>query len=360
MENMDGIKFLNFYKDKKILVTGHTGFKGSWLTTWLHQLGAEVVGISLDPKTGKDNFVLCQLNKKTKDYRADIRDLKSITKIIEKERPEILFHLAAQPIVIDSYSDPVSNFDINIMGTVNLLEAFRNSSSLKTGVFVTSDKCYDNIEKNYSYKESDSMGGHDPYSASKGAAELVISSYRKSFFSAGDKRIASVRAGNVIGGGDWSPFRLIVDVINGIENKETIEIRNPKAQRPWQHVLEPLGGYLKLAAYMSDSVSFDEGWNFGPESSNVVSVEEILNETIKAYGEGSWLDVSKNEKLHEAQLLSLNINKAKDKLNWKPLLDLKQTVFYTVDWYKRYKHENVFNICVQQINNYTKLIKNNE
>ena len=357
---MEKLEFLNFYKDKKILITGHTGFKGSWLTIWLNQLGAEVVGISLDPESEKDNFVLCKLDKKIKDYRSDIRDLKSITKIVEKERPEILFHLAAQPIVIESYSNPVSNFDTNVMGTVNLLEAFRNSTTLTTGVFITSDKCYENIEKNYNYKESDRMGGHDPYSASKGAAELVISSYRKSFFSEGHKRIASARAGNVIGGGDWSPYRLMVDIIKGIENKQPIEIRSPNAVRPWQHVLEPLGGYLKLAAYMNNCTGFDEGWNFGPELSNVVSVEEILNQTIKAYGEGCWLDISKNKKLHEAQLLSLNIDKAKDKLNWKPLLNLNQTIFYTVDWYKRYRKENVFNICIQQINNYIKSIESSE
>ena len=355
---MEKINFLNFYKGKKVLVTGHTGFKGSWLTIWLTQLGAKVIGVSLEPKTNKDNFVLSDLKDKVIDYRADIRNLDSIKKIIQKENPEILFHLAAQPIVIDSYSDPVSNFDINVMGTVNLLEAFRCSSSLITGVFVTSDKCYDNIEKEYSYIESDAMGGHDPYSASKGAAEIVINSYKKSFFSSGEKRISSVRAGNVIGGGDWSPFRLMVDIIKGIENNNCIEIRNPKAQRPWQHVLEPLGGYLKLASQMNEEVGFDGGWNFGPESSNVVSVEEIINKTIEIYGKGSWNDISKNEKLHEAKLLSLNIMKAKSKLNWQPLLDLDQTLTYTVEWYKRYKSENVFDLCVQQINNYTKLINN--
>lgn len=343
---------LEFYKDKKVLVTGHTGFKGSWLSIWLNMLGAEVIGIALDPVTPKDNFELSGIGDLIKDYRADIRDLKRIEEIVDKEQPEILFHLAAQPIVLDSYQHPVYTFETNVMGTVNLLEAFRLSNSLKTGVFITTDKCYENLEKHYSYKESDPMGGHDPYSASKGAAELAICSYRRSFFSNTEKRIASVRAGNVIGGGDWSPYRLIVDIIKALENNTEIEIRNPNAIRPWQHVLEPLGGYLLLAAKMQLEQSYDEAWNFGPEAENIVTVQELLEEVIRYYGIGSWKDVSDKEKLHEATLLALDINKAKTKLNWHPKLNLQETVKYTVDWYKNYKTANVMDLCMNQIKEY--------
>jgi len=353
MESLEIKSLLQTYKGKKVLITGHTGFKGSWLSIWLHNLGADVVGISLDPKSNKDNFVLSKIGKKIRDYRADIRELSIIEEIIEIEKPEILFHLAAQPIVLDSYDNPVYTFETNVMGTVNLLEAFRKSTSLQTGVFITTDKCYENIEKDYSYKETDPMGGHDPYSASKGASELVISSYRRSFFQNSEKKIASSRAGNVIGGGDWAPFRIIVDIINAIEKEETIEIRNPHATRPWQHVLEPLGGYLLLGAKMISEKKFDEAWNFGPEKENIVSVKELLNKTIVNYGKGEWKDISDKKKLHEAKLLSLDITKAKNKLGWSPLFGLDQTIAFTVDWYKRYKKEDVFNLCTQQIENYS-------
>jgi CDP-glucose 4,6-dehydratase len=353
MEVVEIDQLLNRYKGKKVLITGHTGFKGSWLSIWLHKLGAEVIGVSLDPKTAEDNYVLSNIGNKIKDYRADIRDLEEIEKIVATEEPDILFHLAAQPIVLDSYTDPVYTFETNVMGTVNLLEAFRNSESLKTGIFITTDKCYENIEKDYSYVETDPMGGYDPYSASKGAAELVISSYRRSFFLNTDKKVASVRAGNVIGGGDWAPFRIIVDIIKAIQSNEVIEIRNPIATRPWQHVLEPLGGYLLLGAKMIDERLYDEAWNFGPEKENIVTVRELLNKTIAEYGKGEWKDVSDKEKLHEANLLSLDITKAKTKLAWKPVLNLGETVKYTVDWYKRYKSEDVLDLCNEQIDNYT-------
>jgi CDP-glucose 4,6-dehydratase len=353
MEIMGIEKHLEIYKGKKVLVTGHTGFKGSWLSVWLHHLGAKVVGIALDPKTKDDNFVLSEIGNKIKDYRADIRDLSRVTDIINKENPEILFHLAAQPIVLDSYKNPVYTYETNIMGTVNLLEAFRKSESLKTGIFITTDKCYENIETDYSYKETDPMGGHDPYSSSKGAAELVISSYRRSFFQDSEKKIASVRAGNVIGGGDWSSYRLMVDIFKSIQNNIKIEIRNPDATRPWQHVLEPLGGYLLLAAKMISEQKFDEAWNFGPKKENIVTVKELLEFTIKEYGKGEWLDISNKEKLHEANLLSLDISKARKRLNWNPVLDLDDTVKYTVEWYKAYKRENVLNLCVKQIEEYT-------
>ena len=355
MENLEIDSLLQTYKGKKVLITGHTGFKGSWLSIWLHNLGADVVGISLDPKTNKDNFVLSKIGDKIRDYRANILELSKIEKIINIEKPEILFHLAAQPIVLDSYDNPVYTFEVNVMGTVNLLEAFRKSESLQTAVFITTDKCYENIEKDYSYKETDPMGGYDPYSASKGASELVISSYRRSFFQDSEKKIASARAGNVIGGGDWAPFRIMVDIINAIQKEKIIEIRNPLATRPWQHVLEPLGGYLLLGAKMMREKKFDEAWNFGPEKENIVSVKELLNKTIVNYGKGEWNDVSDKEKLHEAKLLSLDITKAKTELDWYPSFSLDETIAYTVDWYKRYKKEDVFYLCIEQIENFTNI-----
>ena len=360
MEAMEVMELLNSYKGKRVLITGHTGFKGSWLSIWLKLLGAEVIGLSLDTKTDRDNYVLSGIKRDIIDYRADIKNLSLIRSIIEDEKPEILFHLAAQPIVLDSYTEPVNTFETNVMGTVNLLDAFRKSETLKTGVFITTDKCYENIEKEHNYKETDAMGGHDPYSASKGAAELVISSYRRSFFSKGEKRIASVRAGNVIGGGDWSPYRLVVDIIKGIETNQTIEIRSPKAVRPWQHVLEPLGGYLILAARMINENKFDEAWNFGPEPQNIVPVEELITKVIKNYGSGCWKDTSNKKTLHEATLLALDITKAKQQLGWVPVLNLNQTIQFTVDWYKNYRSVDVKGYCEQQILDYTALWKSNQ
>jgi CDP-glucose 4,6-dehydratase len=357
LEIMEIERYLNFYKGKKVLITGHTGFKGSWLTIWLNYLGAEVIGIALDPVSSEDNYVLSGISNEMTDYRVEIGSLESIIEIVEFEKPEILFHLAAQPIVIESYDKPIYTFETNIIGTANLLEIIRRSELLNTGVFITTDKCYENIEKDYSYKETDPMGGYDPYSASKGAAELVISSYRRSFFQKNEKKVASARAGNVIGGGDWSPYRLMVDIIKGIEEGEDIRIRNPKSTRPWQHVLEPLGGYILLAAKMSLEKNYDSAWNFGPRKENIVTVEEIINRTINIYGKGKWLDVSDKVKLHEATLLSLDITKAKEQLGWKPVFDLESTIFYTVDWYKNYKTENVKNICIRHINDYMKLWK---
>ena len=353
LENMEIKELLAIYKGKRVLVTGHTGFKGSWLTIWLKLLGAEVIGIALDPRTPVDNFVLSGISENIINYRADIRNLERIQEIVNQEKPDILFHLAAQPIVIDSYEDPVYTFETNIMGTVNLLEVFRKTESLKAGIFITTDKCYENFEKDYSYVETDPMGGHDPYSASKGAAELVISSYRRSYFQNSNKKIASVRAGNVIGGGDWSPHRLMVDIIKAIEIGKKIEVRNPYATRPWQHVLEPLGGYLLLGSKMMLENAFDEAWNFGPEKENIVTVKELLETTIATYGKGEWIDVSNKEKLHEAKLLALDINKAKTKLNWKPVLNLQKTIQFTVDWYKAYKTTDVLDLCLKQIEEYT-------
>jgi CDP-glucose 4,6-dehydratase len=363
MEKLGIDAVLNKYQGKKVLVTGHTGFKGSWLSIWLHKLGAEVVGVALDPKSELDNFSLADAASIVKDVRLDIRDKEAILKLFKDEKPEVVFHMAAQPLVLESYEFPLETFEINTLGTANILEAIRLTNSIKTAVFITTDKVYENKEWIWPYREDERMGGYDPYSASKGACELIISSYRNSFFNPKEyaehgKSIASVRAGNVIGGGDWSENRIIPDCIKALEKGEHIDIRSPKSVRPWQHVLEPLGGYLVLGAkMMSEPVELAEAWNFGPEAENVINVGDLVEMIIEIYGKGSWNDLSDTSAPHEAKLLSLDINKAKYRLNWKPLLNAKETVELTVDWYKKYNSENVLELCQRQIDEYISLWK---
>lgn len=280
--------FDSFYKGKRVLVTGHTGFKGSWLSIWLNELGAKVVGVSLDPISKYDNYVLSGIGEKIEaDLRADIRNGVCLKKIFREYQPEIVFHLAAQPLVRLSYEIPVETYEINVMGTINVLEAIRATDSVKVGVMITSDKCYENKEQIWSYRENDPMGGYDPYSSSKAATELAISSWRRSFFHPiqydnHGKSLASVRAGNVIGGGDWAKDRIIPDCIRALESGCDIEIRNPKAIRPWQHVLEPLGGYLLLAKKMwNEPTRYCGGWNFGPCAENITTVWNMAEEVIK-------------------------------------------------------------------------------
>lgn len=353
--------FNNFYKDKKILITGHTGFKGSWLTIWLNMLGAKVIGFALDPKTKKDNFVLSHIAEEIKDYRGDIRDKVKVFNLFTKEKPEIVFHLAAQPIVLESYSEPVYTYETNIMGTVNVLESIRKTPSVQIAIIITSDKCYENKEQLIGYCENDPMGGYDPYSSSKGASELIISSYRNSFFKNSNKKIASVRAGNVIGGGDWSDYRLIPDCIKSLENGEIIKIRNPYSVRPWQHVLEPLGGYLWLGyKMMNEPGKFNEAWNFGPEVNMTAPVKEVVEKLVKIYGKGAWEDISDKNKHYEAGLLKLDITKARQKLKWEPLLDFTKTLNLTVEWYKNYRKQNARQICEQQIEMYMQQWKSNQ
>ena len=355
LETMGLEQLLQVYKGKKVLVTGHTGFKGSWLCLWLNHIGAEIIGIGLDTKTSRDNFVCSRVKDLLKsDYRVDIRDQKKVQEIFDQEQPEVVFHLAAQPIVLDSYEQPVYTFDTNIMGTVHVLEACRNTASVTTGVFITTDKCYDNKEWVFPYRESDPMGGYDPYSSSKGAAELVISSYRNSFLKKQGKKIASARAGNVIGGGDWAPYRIMVDLVSAIEKDKILEVRSPKAIRPWQHVLEPLSGYLILGARLlnSEEKAYDQAWNFGPESSSVHTVEQLVETTIQCFGTGQWQDASEGNYQHEAKLLALDISKARLVLGWYPALSFKETVEYTVEWYKNYEHADMRQLCYTQIKNY--------
>lgn len=350
----------DFYKGKRVLVTGHTGFKGSWLSIWLNELGADVVGVALDPFSERDNFVLSGIGNKIKaDIRADIRDGQKMKEIFAEYQPEIVFHLAAQPLVRLSYEIPVETYETNVMGTINIMEAIRATQSVKVGVMITTDKCYDNNEQIEGYVETDPFGGYDPYSSSKGACEVAIQSWRYSFFNTADYgkkhtvSLASVRAGNVIGGGDWAKDRIIPDCIRALETAKVIDIRSPKAVRPWEHVLEPLSGYMLLAQKMwDDPTGYCEGWNFGPESDSVCTVWEVAAEVIKNYGSGELRDLSDPNALHEANLLMLNINKVKSRLGWKPKLNMQQCMALVVDWYKRYKNENVYDLCIEEINKF--------
>lgn len=360
MEIKDIDIFDNFYKGKKVLITGHTGFKGSWLAIWLQAMGAEVIGYALVPYSFKDNFVLSNISEKIIDVRGDIRDKENLTNVFKQYNPEIVFHLAAQPLVRLSYEIPVETYEVNLMGTLNVLEAIRVTDSVKVGVMITTDKCYENKEQIWGYRENEPMGGYDPYSSSKGAAEIAISSWRNSFFNPKDykkhgKSIASARAGNVIGGGDWALDRIIPDCIRAIEADKPIDIRNKKAIRPWQHVLEPLSGYLLLAQKMwNNPTEYCEGWNFGPRAESIATVWDVASLVVGNYGKGELKDSSDPNAVHEANLLMLDISKAKFKLGWEPRMDLNQCVALTVDWYKRYNKEDVYQLCIEEIRKYLK------
>lgn len=353
------------FQGKRILVTGHTGFKGSWLSAWLHRLGAEVVGVSLDPATPRDNYVLSGIGDKIyADLRADIRDRKKMQSIFEEYQPEIVFHLAAQPLVRLSYDIPVETYETNVMGTINMMEAIRHTDSVKAAVMITTDKCYENREQIWGYRENEPMGGYDPYSSSKGAAEIAISSWRRSFFNPADYgkkhhvAIASVRAGNVVGGGDWAKDRIVPDCIRALEAGKAIEIRSPKAIRPWQHVLEPLSGYMLLAVKMlEEPTKYCEGWNFGPRMESVTPVWEVATKIVNSYGTGTLKDCSDPNAPHEANLLMLDITKAHVKLGWQPRTDIDQCCQLTADWYKRYQKEDVYQLCCEQIETFESLQK---
>lgn len=353
---MSGSK--DFWRNKRVLVTGHTGFKGSWLSIWLDLMGAEVIGYSLDPYTERDNFVLSALSERIVDIRGNICDGDRLFKVFDEYKPEIVFHLAAQPLVRLSYEEPVLTYQVNVMGTMNVLECIRKTSSVKTGIMITTDKCYENKEQIWGYRETDPFGGYDPYSSSKGCAEILIASYRNSYFNPREyekhgKMIASVRAGNVIGGGDWSRDRIVPDCIRALEMGEGVKIRNPHATRPFQHVLEPLSGYLLLAQKLDrEPVKYGEGWNFGPEPSSVTSVWSVAKKIVELYGRGTLVDASEPGAVHEANLLSLDITKARQKLGWSPCWDIEQTLEKTVEWYKKYKEEDMYRLCTEQIEAY--------
>ena len=348
----------HFWSGKKVLITGHTGFKGSWLAIWLNMLGAEVAGYALEPLTPNDNFVLAGLEKRMKHKIGEIRNYECLQEFFHAVNPEIVFHLAAQPLVRTSYSDPKSTYDINVGGTVNLLECCRQTDSVKVVVNVTTDKCYENMEWVWGYRENDRLGGYDPYSSSKACSELVTEAYRKSFFNPDDfarhgKSLSSVRAGNVFGGGDWQVDRIVPDCIRHLERGEPIVVRNPHAIRPWQHVLEPLSGYIQLAEKMHDKpTSYSGAWNFGPEDLSFRTVGSLVNTIVQAWGSGTWEDVSTHGAVHEAHLLKLDIAKAKSMLGWSPVWGIEKAVCATVDWYKTYRNNQVYDFCCRQIRDY--------
>ncbi len=348
----------NVYKGKTVLVTGHTGFKGSWLSIWLHEMGAHVIGYALEPYSQKDNFVLSNISQKIVDIRGDIRDRKKLGEVFDKHKPEIVFHLAAQPLVRLSYEQPAETYEVNVMGTINVMEEVRRCEKTKVAILITTDKCYENREQIWGYRENEAMGGYDPYSSSKGACEIAISSWRRSFFNPNEyekhgKSIASVRAGNVIGGGDWAKDRIIPDCIRSLESNGVIDIRSPKSIRPWEHVLEPLSGYLLLGQKMIENpTKYCEGWNFGPNLDSILSVWDVASKVIEYYGKGELKDVSNSADLHEAKLLLLDITKARFELGWEPKLTIYQSIELTAEWYKRYKNEDVYRLCVEQINRF--------
>jgi CDP-glucose 4,6-dehydratase len=329
-------EFLSSFKGKRVFVTGDTGFKGSWLSFWLYELGAEVVGYALPPERDIDHFKLLNLDKMIHHIDADIRDFDKVKKTIDDFKPEFLFHFAAQPLVRLSYKEPKRTLDTNIGGSINLLEVARYSTSIRSVVYVTSDKCYKNKEWIWGYRENDELGGIDPYSASKACAEIVFSSYLKSFFEAENKiGLASVRAGNVIGGGDWALDRIVPDCIKLLQKKEPILIRNPWATRPWQHVLEPLYGYLYLSLKLYEQPkSFSGSWNFGPRGESIKTVKDLAEKIIHYWGEGEiQFDIQENAP-HEAGLLHLNCDKSYQLLNWIPKWNFDKTINETVKWYK--------------------------
>ena len=347
----------NVYNGKTVLVTGHTGFKGSWLSIWLTMLGAKVVGYSLEPYSERGNFEACHLHDRLyADIRGDVRDFEKLNETIKTHKPEIIFHLAAQALVRTAYQHPRETYETNIMGSINVLEAVRQNECVKTVVMITSDKCYENVEQIWGYKETDRMGGYDPYSASKGCAELAISSYRNSYFNPKDytkhgKAFASVRAGNVIGGGDWSDNRLIPDCIRFIEAGKDIEIRNPIATRPWEHVLEPLSGYLKVGQKLIENpLEYATSFNFGPHISANKTVLEVVRRLVEYYGKGKVVDASDPNAVHENTLLNLDITKAYVMLQWEAKWGLQEAVEKTVDWYKEaLNSQDMYDFCVKQI-----------
>lgn len=359
MENMEiekGIVNSSFWKNKRVFLTGHSGFKGSWISLWLQSMGADVKGYSLKPNTTPNLFTEASVGDSMDSEIGDIRNLKQISKSMFDFNPDILIHMAAQPLVRLSYQEPVDTYTTNVIGTVNVLEAARNCKNLKAIVSVTTDKCYENREWDWGYRETDPMGGHDPYSSSKGCAELVTSAYRRSFFNGEDTAsLATARAGNVIGGGDWSDDRLIPDILKSFGNSEPVVIRNPLSTRPWQHVLEPIAGYLMLAENLyTYGDNFAEGWNFGPKEEGCKPVDWILDKMVINWGANASWELDKNNNPHEARFLKLDCSKAANRLKWQPKWELQQTLKMIVNWHRSYlQGKNVKKECLKEIIKYT-------
>ncbi|MEW6053646.1 MAG: CDP-glucose 4,6-dehydratase [Nitrospirota bacterium] len=347
-----------FWKGKKVLITGHTGFKGSWLSLWLQSKGALVTGYALPPHTVPNLFDAAQIADGMISIIGDIRNLDFLQSVVAEHRPEIIYHMAAQALVRHSYSYPVETYSTNVMGTLNVLEAIRHTDSVRAAVIITSDKCYENKEWVWGYRENDPMGGHDPYSSSKGCAELIVSAYRNSFFSSDDTSrslaVASTRAGNVIGGGDWSKDRLIPDIMNAFIEKRSVVIRNPNAIRPWQHVLDPLSGYLLLAEKLwTEGRKFSQAWNFGPDENDMISVLKITEFLSHLWGDGARWEFDSSRNPHEAHCLRLDCSKARNILGWSPKLNVQKALEWTMEFYRKYhREEDVLQLLKNQITRY--------
>lgn len=350
----------NFWKNKKVLITGHTGFKGSWLCLWLNSLGTDITGYALEPPTDPSLFKLCRINEIVNSVISDIRDFSALQSAIQLAAPEIIIHMAAQPLVRESYLNPTETYMTNVMGTVNLLNSIRNCNSVRVVINVTTDKCYENKEWFWGYRETEPLGGYDPYSSSKACSEIVTSAFRNSFFNIKDYdthrvAVASARAGNVIGGGDWADDRLIPDCIRSLlENKE-IHIRNPNATRPWQHVLDPLSGYMILAKKLYNfGPDYSEAWNFGPNDDDARSVEWVVKKLCSKWGNKASYVVDNGTHPHEANYLKLDISKVKSRLSWAPTWDINTAIEKTIEWSKAYlKNEDLRECCLKQINEFT-------
>jgi CDP-glucose 4,6-dehydratase len=343
-----------FWRGKRVLVTGHTGFKGSWLSLWLQSVGAEVIGYSLPTPTTPSLYEAARVAKGMTSIHGDVRELDPLVETIKKERPEIVFHLAAQPLVRLSYEHPVETFMTNAIGTANVLEATRTTEGVRAAVMITTDKCYENKEWVWGYREHEPLGGHDPYSSSKACAELVTAAYRSSYFSKSGVAVASARAGNVIGGGDWAADRLVPDIMKAAEKNISVAIRNPAAVRPWQHVLEPLHGYLMLAEKLWDEgQKYAEPWNFGPRESDFATVGEVTEKLIRLWGDGACWEAVPSTGPHEAHLLMLDSAKARTQLGWIPKLNLAACLEWVVRWYKANKGgEDMRKVTTAQIADY--------
>jgi len=351
---------MDFWQGKKVFLTGHTGFKGSWLCLWLSRLGAHVTGYALEPPTDPSLFELARVAEQVDSCIADVRDLERLKAEMRKAAPDLVIHMAAQPLVRDSYRIPVETYAVNVMGTVHLLEAVRSCPGVRAVVNVTTDKCYENREWVWGYRENEPMGGFDPYSNSKGCSELVTASYRSSFFNPQcfaehGVGLASARAGNVIGGGDWAGDRLIPDIIRAILAGDPVRIRNPHAIRPWQHVLEPLSGYLALAQRLyEDGAHFAEGWNFGPADSDTWPVEKIVQRLCRQWGAGAGYEIDEGDHPHEAHYLRLDCSKARSGLGWQPRWGLEKALDSIIDWTQRYRSgDDLQKVCLEQIADYT-------
>ena len=352
-----------FWKDKSVFITGHTGFKGSWLSCWLRRMGARVTGFALPPSTNPSMFEVARSGAGIVSVTGDVRDIVRVSEVMKEACPEIVIHMAAQALVKTAYADPVTTYTTNVIGTLNVLQAVRNTSSVRVVVSITSDKCYENSEWVWGYRENDRLGGVDPYSSSKACAELLIASYRESYFTPRKAaehgvRLASARAGNVIGGGDWSDDRLIPDIMRALLTEREVFIRRPSAIRPWQFVLEPLRGYLDLAERLwSDEGGLPGAWNFGPDVEEIKPVNEIVEYITRKWGEGARWRIDEGIHPHEHCFLKLDCTKAKSLLGWKPALGLADTLDWIVDWYKRYNRgEDARLVTEEQIDQYEQLL----